>query len=60
MNGFQVKVTRPDGTLYLISPSLPSWSAAQTWIAEHRRTAECNAPLAGSKRLDPDGIEGRR
>jgi hypothetical protein len=37
--GFQVKVARPDGAVYLTSSSLFTLSDTRKWIDEHRRSS---------------------
>jgi hypothetical protein len=36
IGGFIVKVARPDGRVYLTSPSLPNLNDTRKWIDEHR------------------------
>jgi hypothetical protein len=51
MGGFVVKVGRPDGTVYLTSPSLKTLTDTRTWIEEHRRFAArvTSAPVAAQE-----------
>jgi hypothetical protein len=39
LQGFMVKVARPDRIVYLASPSLSTLSDTRNWIDDHRRRA---------------------
>jgi hypothetical protein len=45
MGGFVVKVARPDGRVYLTSPSLKTLSETRQWIANHRKSAMAQSRL---------------
>jgi hypothetical protein len=40
IGGIVVTVAGPDGKVRLTSPSLATWTQAQDWTAEDRRSAE--------------------